>query len=503
MKRITVGLSLSLLVFIFCPMALSAQDARETQEPQQEEPRPVYLVALHGGIDQAMMVHIRRSIDEAKESGAELVVFDIDTFGGRVDSALQITSLIGSLNVATTVAHVTSQPAGTGVSWSAGALISFSTNRIYMAPGTSMGAAAPVYQTQSGTEMAPEKVVSAVRAQMAALAEKNGYPKEIALAMVDADVELLEVTVDGEMRIVDAQQLESARTDAREAGRSFEVERTIIQRGKLLTLTAGEMERYGVSSGTLSRVEEIAAELGHEDAPVVSLEQSSADRLVAILTGAGFTSLLVILGLIALFIEVTSPGFGVPGTLAIVAFSILFISQSLLGTVGSLELLLFLAGIVLLLLEIFVIPGFGVAGISGILLIVVSLVLAMQDFIWPVFDWQWDILRDNVLLVLVSLAVSFVAVVVLARLIPSIAPFRRLMLTSSQTVEEGYFVQEPEQESRLVGKRGTTVTRLRPVGKAEIEGKVMVVEAEGELIEGGADVQVTVVNGNRVIVRTV
>ncbi len=488
----TFSLVLSLVAIIGISMTAYAQEERSQR---------IYVIEIHGEIDRAMMVFIRRGIEQAKSSGSEAVVFSIDTFGGRVDSALQITSLIGSLESTDTIAYVTSEPEGTGVSWSAGALISFACDSIYMAPGTSMGAAAPVYQTQEGMEMAPEKVVSALRTQMAALAEKNGYPKEIALAMVDKDVELVEVAIDGELQIVNAAELESVEREARRQSRMFEKGKVLIQSGKLLALTAGEMERYGVSSGTLPRLFDLVEVLGYSDNQIITLEQNAPDRVVGVLTGIGFTSLLVIVGLIALFIEITTPGFGIPGTMAIIAFAILFISHSLLGTVGSIELLLFILGVVLLLLEIFIIPGFGVAGISGILLIIVSLVLAMQDFVWPVFDWQWDILRQNLVLVLASLAVAFLTLIVVARVMPQVALFKGLMLTSTQKASEGYSVQNLETENHLIGQSGVAVTKLRPVGKAEFDGQVMVVEAEGEFLEPGTPVVVIEVSGNRVVVR--
>jgi membrane-bound serine protease (ClpP class) len=163
--------------------------------------------------------------------------------------------------------------------------------------------------------------------------------------------------------------------------------------------------------------------------------------------------------------------------------------------------LVFILGIVLLLLEIFIIPGFGVAGISGILLIVVSLVLAMQDFVWPTFEWQWDILRRNLVLVLVSLSVSFVALLVIARLVPNVSLFRRIMLTSTQLTSDGYTAHEPAEEDHLIGSKGTVITTLRPVGKAEIGEEILVVEAEGEFLEPGRKVVVTEVQGNKIIVR--
>jgi len=462
----------------------------------EESPRSTaFVIELHGEIDRSMMVYIRRGIERAVKAEAEAVIIDIDTFGGRVDSALQITSLIGDVKEIPTVAFVTTGEARTGVSWSAGALISLSCDRIYMEPGTSMGAAAPVYQTpEGGTEGASEKEVSAIRAQMAALAEKNGYPKAVALAMVDYDVELVEVTEGEKVRAV-------TREDVR--GEGLQAGRTISPAGKLLTLTAGEMERYGLSSATVDDLGELLDDLGVGEAEVVRVEQTVPDQIVAVLTSAGLTSLLVLAGIIALFIELTSPGFGLPGTTAIICFAAVFVSNFLLGTVGSLELLLFLGGVVLLALEIFLIPGFGVTGVSGILLIVVSLVLSRQTFIIPAIDWQWDIFRANLLIVLASVTASFLLLFLLARYLPRFLPFRRgMVLTSAQRVEEGYTVQVGTDRGTLLGKSGRTLTVLRPVGKAEIGERILTVESEGEYIPAGTTVEVVEVDSNRIVVRS-
>ncbi|KKL48302.1 hypothetical protein LCGC14_2326880, partial [marine sediment metagenome] len=132
-------------------------------DTEQVGGKKVYFIPVHGEINRSLTIFLRRSIEKAENEGAGYIVFDIDTFGGRVDSALQITTLIGSADFAKTVAYVTISPESTGVSWSAGALISFSCSSIYMAPGTSMGAAAPVTVGAEGSQAASEKVVSAVR----------------------------------------------------------------------------------------------------------------------------------------------------------------------------------------------------------------------------------------------------------------------------------------------------------------------------------------------------
>ena len=490
------------LFAILSAVALPAQ-AQNSAEPGELSEAEAVVIPIHGDIDAPLYVFIRRGIEKAAGLGAGTVIFDIDTFGGRVDSALKIANLIGAQTEMRTVAYVRLRPDGTGVSWSAGALIAMAADAIYMAPGTSMGAAAPVLQTPEGAQAADEKAVSAVRTQMAALAEKNGYPVPIALAMVDSATEVYEVFVDGEMRILTRDETEALERRAEDDGRTVERGVVISEAGKLLSLTAGEMERFGVSSGTPGTFEELYEALEISADRVVLLELDAADQLVALLTGGAFTSLLVMVGLGALFFEVTSPGFGIPGTIAILCFSVLFSGNFLLGQVGSVELILFLVGLVLLIVEIFVIPGFGVAGISGIVLMLSSLVLAQQDFIVPDFDWQWSILQRNLLMVLGSAVGAFVIFGIGALALKRVPGFNRLALQTTQDAALGYTAQDADVSQRYLGRRGMTLTTLRPVGNIEIGDELLQAEADGEYLDRGVEVEVIEVSGNRMVVRKV
>ena len=481
----------------------STQEGTPVPDSSDVSDPDAFVVPIHGTIDRPLSVYISRSVERARSEGVSYVIFDVDTFGGRVDSALEITTRIGSLTDIETVAYVRVRPEGTGVSWSAGAIISMAADRIYMAPGTSMGSAAPVLQGPSGgQEAASEKTVSAVRTQMAALAEKNGYPRAIALAMVDADVRALEALVGGERRILTGEEFARLQEEAEAGGPTVELESTISEEGKLLSLTAGEMERYGVSSGSPATFGELYAELGVEAGRVAELSPDSADRIVSVITGSAFTSVLILAGLVALFLEITSPGFGIPGSVAIIAFSLLFTANLMLGRVASLELLLFMGGIVLLLLEVFVIPGFGVAGISGLALIIASLILSMQSFIVPEFDWQWDLLNRNVLLVLANTVGAFLAFAGVAYLFGRTNMFSRLKLADTQETAAGFTVQTTEVRERYLGRTGRAVSTLRPAGSADIDDERVSVEADGEWIDAGTEIEVIRVDGNRIIVRS-
>jgi membrane-bound serine protease (ClpP class) len=465
----------------------------------------VYVIPIHGEIDTARMVFVRRGIQKAERDGAELVVFDIDTFGGAVDAALQIATLIGSVRDARTVAFVSSGAEGTGVSWSAGALISLACEVIYMAPGTSIGAAAPVYQTQAGMEAAPEKTVSAVRAQMAALAEKNGYPASVARAMVDLDVELVEVYVGEELRLIARDEYPQIEREAERLGVEIEEGKIISASGKLLALTAGEMEYYRISSGTVGTLEALL--VAEDLAPVVTqiLEETPFDRAAAWVTGAAVTGLLILAGLVALYLEITSPGFGVPGTIAIICFAVVFLGGALLGTIGSLELLLFLSGVVLLVVEIFLIPGFGVTGISGIILMGTALVLSRQSFVWPEFTWEWEQFRRNIAVVGVSFFSSIVVFGLLVRSFPKLPFFNRLILSSPSVAvlpsSDGGGAGLVGDAPVPVGSIGVVRTALRPVGKAVFDGEVREVQSDGEFLPVGTTVEVTEAKGNRLFVR--
>src|SRR6056297_138359 len=474
----------------------------------QQENYDAALIPIEGEIDPFQVVFLRRSIDKAREAEVSHILFSINTFGGRVDSALQIATLIGSLNELHTVAYIPAEPESVGVSWSAGALISFASNSIFMAPGTSVGAAAPVYQTSEGMQPAGEKTVSAVRTQLASLAEKNGYPPEVALAMVDQDIELTVTTTPEGYKLLSTTPSSSS-TSEDEKTESTEDTTILSPAGKLLTLTSGQMDLYGISKGSPASVEALQ-ELLEINSPL-RIKPSSADQIVHFLTSAAVASLLLTIGLLALYLEISSPGFGIPGTIAITAFALMFVSSGLLGTLSSIELLLFLAGIILLIVEVFLIPGFGVAGISGLIFMTVGLVLSRQEFILPNNEWQMEIFTRNLLLVFGTLAASFVLLGILMMFFPKIRFFQRLILTnpspspahasSTGAGTEGVNNEAADSASELYpGAEGKVLTKLRPAGKIAIGDSTYSVVTEGRWIEAGSKVRVVEIEGNRIVV---
>jgi membrane-bound serine protease (ClpP class) len=498
------GLAAALFLFLL----FRPSSGTEAQVPAAGQ-APVWIIPIRGDIEPSMTAFVRREVRKAQSQGAVYIIFEIDTFGGRVDSALQITSFITSIKNIRTIAWVNNGEASMGVSWSAGALIAFSCGEIYMAQGTSMGAAAPVSVGPGGAmEATGEKTVAAVRSQMAALAERNGHPVGIALAMVDVDVELWEATVDGETKALALGDLEALEASAKDAGApKVERVRVISAPGKLLSLTAGEAYRYGLAAGLADSRENLLSAVGAGGALNES-NPSAADGIITLLTSGPIQVILILIGLVMIFLEIQSPGFGIPGVTAIIAFVLVFGSGILLGRVGSLEILLFLVGIALLALELFVFPGFGVVGISGFLLIGLSLVLSMQDFVIPRFDWEWTLLGRNLVVVAVSLIASVAGIAVIALLGPRIRLFDRLTLkaqivgTAGGPPVAGEEDEGEEDYAALVGKIGVADSVLRPSGKAVFDGKVYDVEAD-TFIESGKGIIITRVRGNRIIVKRV
>jgi membrane-bound serine protease (ClpP class) len=358
-----------------------------------------------------------------------------------------------------------------------------------------------------GTEATGEKTVAAVRSQMAALAERNGHPVGIALAMVDFDVELWECTVNGRSRAVTKEELERLERDT-----SLTVERgqIINPPGKLLSLTAGEALSYGLARGTADSQDDLFEAAGIKGNPVFR-SPGMADALVSLLTSGPVQILLILVGLVMIFLELQSPGFGIFGVTAIIAFLLVFGSNALLGTVASMEMLLFLLGLGLLAVEIFILPGFGVIGISGIIVIGLSLVLSMQDFVIPTADWEWNILGRNVVIVILGIIAAVTGIAVIVLLGPRIRIFDPLTLKTRITGTAGGVDPDAvkdvsasggagEDYTPLLGRTGRAVTTLRPSGKAQIEGRVYGVETEASFTERGSAVRVTRVLGNRIVV---
>lgn len=416
--------------------------------------KTVYLGFIEGDIDLGLAPYITRVVNDAEKNNADAIIFKVNTFGGRVDAATQIKDAILSSKIKT-VAFVNNRAI------SAGALITLSCNVIVMAPGSNIGAATVV--DQAGQKVG-EKYQSYMRSEMRSTAEKNGRPTDIAQAMVDE-----RIVIPG---LCDSTQL--------------------------VTLTSEEAVKYKMADTILTNLNDVLAYIGLKNAKVVDVRSNWAEDVVRFLNNPIMASILIMIGFFGLLAEIKTPGWGLPGTAGLIALALFFGSSYILQLASIVEILMFVAGVILLLVEIFVIPGFGFAGISGIILIFASIFLSLigsEPFITS------ESISVAIIQLTVALIAAIVLVFILAKFLPKTTVFSRLVLSEAEKTDAG-FVSFPSDKS-LLGKTGKALTVLRPAGIAEIDGKKYDVIADNEYIEPGKPVKVIRVEGIKVVVQEV
>jgi len=424
-----------------------------------QEKRPVvYVAPIEGVVDLGLAPFVQRVLDEASDAGASAVILEINTFGGRVDAAVQIRDALMNSKVRT-VAFVNKRAI------SAGALIALAAQELVMAGGGTIGAATPVQMGQPGAAAQPvaEKTVSYMRKEFRATAEGRKRPPLLAEAMVDADVEIPGV----------------------------------IGKGKLLTLTTEEALTHKLAEFRAETIERALEQLGLGGAEIRRASPNWAENLVRFLTHPVVSSLLMTIAMVGIVVELRTPGFGVAGGLGIASLSLFFWGHWLVRLAGWEELLLAVSGVILLVLEIFVIPGFGFAGVLGIVAVLAGLILSLVG----AGDTS-EVVLIAAGRVVFSLLLALMASLVILRFLPRL-PFGRRLILEAGLGAGHRSSSAPDSDLRWLGKKGRASSPLRPAGIAEIEGERVDVVSDGEMIDAGQSVEVTRVDGNRIVVRRV
>ncbi len=420
---------------------------------QGQNLKVVYFIPIKEVIDLGLAPFVKRVLRQAEKNKVNAVIMEINTLGGRLDAAIQIRDALLDCEVPT-IAFINKRAI------SAGALISLAAKHIVMAPGSSIGAAEPVTMGTGETKTAGEKVISYVRKEMKATAEKNKRPVELAEAMVDPDV----------------------------------VIKGIIKKGKLLTLTTEEALKFKLIDAKASNLEEVLKLYNLKGATIERIKLNWAEKVVRVISHPLISSLLLSLGMLGMIMEFRTVSWGIAGTLAIICLVLFFWGHYIVGLAGWEELLLFIVGIGLLIAEIFFVPGFGITGTSGIILILTSLVMALISR-HPTFpDITGAISR-----VAYALLATFVISLALFKIIPHTTSWKRLVLNTEERKELGFTASNTLE--LYEGKTGYADTFLHPTGKAIIEGKRTDVVTEGGFIEKGTKIKVVKIEGNKVIVR--
>lgn len=450
----------------------------------------VYVIPLSGTVDPGMAAFLERAIKRPAKDAAAMCVVELDTFGGRVDSALLIVDALLEVNDVKTVAYVKNKAI------SAGALIALACRELVMERHTTIGDCAPITYSEEGPRALGEKFQSPLRAKFRSLAKRNNYPATLAESMVSEDMIVYAVTMDGKTRYMDSREYEELSPAEKE---NISSKKTVVDRGELLTMDDAEALTLGFSRMSVSSIGDMLDKMGVREYDLVRIEETWSERFVRFI--GTIAPLLLLIGLAALWIEIKSPGFGLPGIIGIVSLALVFWGQYLVGMADYTELLLLIIGVVLLGFELFVIPGFGVAGIAGLLFITVGAILALQDFVIPDPDlpWQAELLTLNVIKVLGAFFFSIVLALLAFRyLLPKLSivadgPYLETTLKASRAAS-------PSAQNVRVGDVGIAMTFLRPSGKVKIGGEVFDVISEGEFMEKGTAVVVLDIRGNRVIV---
>jgi len=451
----------------------------------------IFVLPIEGMIDLGISAFVSRTVSDAEAQNASSIIVKIDTFGGRVDAAVEIRDALVSSSVPT-IAYIDQRAI------SAGALIALSCNKIYMTEGATIGAAQPVQMGVGGeTQPTGEKEISYLRAEFKTTAEKNGHPALLAEAMVDPDVEIKLVEVDGKSRILSGEEA----TRLTEQNPSARIIKTVIAKGKLLTLSTEDALKLNLAQGTASTLEELLQKLNLSGNLRVA-RPTWSEHLVRFLTNPVVTSLLLIIGIIGIYTELHVPGFGAPGIVGLVCLGLFFGARYLVGLANLTDLMIFLLGVALLAVEIFLIPGFGATGAMGIILMLFGLYMALVRRPIPRFSWELDVFYQALYILAGTIIASLVLAVILAKVLPQTKLFSRIALVAQERAEEGYEVKLPELAS-LLNKEGIAITPLRPAGKARIGDSLIDVISDGEFIERNERIRVARIEGNRVIVEKV
>lgn len=410
----------------------------------------VYVIPVKQTVESGLASFLDRALSEAEDARASLVVLDIDTPGGRLDTAEEISKRIREASVPT-VAFVSGKAA------SAGAYLALSAESIAMSPGSTIGAAMIV--DAKGDAVENPKYVSFWTEEMASVAQMNGRDRDIAAAMVDPNVVV----------------------ELKELGRTK-------QKGQILSLSAPDALKVGYSDLSADKVSDVIAWKGLSERTVVELNPTFSERVSQWLTKPGISTLLLIVGIAGVAIELLVPGFGVPGIVGLLAFGLYFFGQSIAGFAGMESIVFFVAGIVLLILEMFI-PSFGILGILGVAGLIYGIAGAAYDTGHAVRSLG------------IASAVAIIIVAVVAYIFRKRGIWNKFILSDRLTAEQGYIPNESRES--MLGMEGVTLSPLRPAGVADIGGSRVDVVTTGEFVERGKPVRVTAVDGTRIVVKEI
>ena len=451
--------------------------------------KKVYILPIRDNIMPPLVYLVRRGVKEAMEANADLLVLDMETNGGRVDTTREIISILNEFK-GDTVTYVNKD------AFSAGAFIAVATKRIYMAPGSVIGAAAPIIISPggNGVEKIPDtyekKMTSAVKAMVRTAAEKNGHNIAVVEAMIDKSSGLAVTTiVDGVTNRV-----------------------VISKEGDILTLTNTEAEKeYGnppkklLSSGTVKEIDSLLKLLGYEDATRHDIKVTGMEKIGSWLNA--ISPLLLIIGVVGIYIEFKTPGFGLAGIVGISAFALYFLGGYVAGLSGAEWVVVFILGLALVVVELFVYPGTVVIGMLGAVLMLAAIVMAMVDLYpapgpgvlpaMPTLDKFQLPLRQ----LLIATVGGGLGIWLASLILPKTSMYRAVVSHSASGMKTEAALGE--QAKSRQGRTGVTLSTLRPGGKAQFGEEILDVISQGDMVPKGTPVRIIGSSGAEALVEVV
>jgi membrane-bound serine protease (ClpP class) len=423
----------------------------------QEKQKKVFTFAIDQDIDPAMNRRVKLALEQAEALQVDVILIEMDTYGGAVTDADEIRTRILESKIPVYV-FINKDAA------SAGALISIACDSIYMAPGASIGAATVVNGADGAA--APDKYQSYMRSMMRSTAEATGRNPQIAEAMVDE-----KLVVPG---LSDAESV--------------------------ITFSVSEAIKNGYCEGEYASQKAILEAQNLQSAQVIAYEEKTVDSIISFFLNPAVSGLLILLIIGGIYFELQTPGVGFPLALAISAALLYFIPYYLNGLAENWEILAFVIGIILLVVEFFVIPGFGVFGVAGIVLTLGGLVLGMLPNEALDFEWVPSSQLFSALLTVILAALAAVGLVFwLTPKVNEWGAFKHLTLATTQDRSQGYTASVYSES--LVGKIGTVHSRLRPSGKVELDGEIFDAYSRGDFLEKGQAIEVISTEGTSVRVK--
>ena len=428
----------------------------------KHEARVVLHLKISSEIDVRTERHLRLALEEAEREEADIVILELDTYGGALAEADRMRQMLLAFERPVYV-FINKNAA------SAGALISIACDSIYMSSGASIGAATVV--TGAG-EVAPDKYQSYMRGLMRSTAEAQGRNPLLAEAMVDADIDI----------------------------------DSLAPKGKVLTLSTKQALGQGFCEAEIASLDELLTYLSLEKATLVSYEQSMTERVIAFFLNPAISSVLILLIIWGIYAELQSPGLGLAGGIAVLAALLYLIPYYLNGLAAHWEILTLVAGIGLLIAEVFVLPGFGLLGLLGGAMVLGALVLIMLnndglDFFWV----SSESIVESLTAVLFAMLGGGIMSFLLGSQLMRSRTFLRLTLPNNMSTEDGYRIQGGAPEGRsLLGKVGQSYSVLRPSGKVMIEGEVYEATVDtGQYLAEGTSIRVVSEEGRELRVTEV